>query len=143
MKPCLPKCFLKTLVPTYVFERKTWFYDQKRWINAAFYPCSGGVITYISTSKSLRNPVVRNQVEFLCNPVLHKIMSPGDTLFHIRLRTTVFRCFVHSTLSNSGIWGSTLEISKAGNGQGQVQCLRSLHGTIRTAWFTQCPSVLS
>lgn len=70
-------------------------------------------------------------------------MSPGDTLFHIRLRTIVFRCFVHSTLSNSGIWGSTLEISKAGNRQGQVQCLRSLHGTIRTAWFTQCPSVLS
>ena len=76
-KQYLPKCFLKTLDPIYVFERKTWFCDQKRWINAAFYTCSGGVITYISTSKSLRNPVVRNKVEFCSTQYYTKLCHQG------------------------------------------------------------------
>lgn len=40
-------------------------------------PCSGGVITYISTSKSLRNPVVRNQVEFCATQYCTKLCHQG------------------------------------------------------------------
>ena len=58
-------------------ERKIWLCDQKRWINAAFYTCSGGVTTYISTLKALRNPAVRNQVEFCSNQYCTKLCHQG------------------------------------------------------------------
>lgn len=46
----------------------------------------------MSTLKALRNPAVKNLVE-LCATQYCIIMSPGNTLFHVTLRTMALRLF--------------------------------------------------